>query len=75
MSVVVDRDQALIPSLRQIADDVEAITTDGVDREARFPTEDLGRQRPSTAGSLLRLNNLKLAAAERRPGSARACSS
>ena len=39
MSVAVDRDQAFLQAIRQIADDVAAPNADSVDREARFPSE------------------------------------
>jgi acyl-CoA dehydrogenase len=39
MSVAVDRDQAFLAAVRQIADDVAAPNADDVDREARFPVE------------------------------------
>jgi acyl-CoA dehydrogenase len=39
VSVTVDRDQAFLQAIRQIADDVAAPNADSVDREARFPSE------------------------------------
>jgi acyl-CoA dehydrogenase len=39
VSVAVDRDQAFLQAIRQIADDVAAPNADSVDREARFPSE------------------------------------
>lgn len=36
---LVDRDQAFLESIRRIADEVAAPNADGVDRDARFPTE------------------------------------
>jgi acyl-CoA dehydrogenase len=39
MSVIVDRDQAFLAAVREIADTVAAAHADAVDREARFPHE------------------------------------
>jgi acyl-CoA dehydrogenase len=49
MSVLVDRDQDFIASLRRIADDVAAAHADEVDRDARFPRETVDALREAGA--------------------------
>jgi len=53
MTVEVDADQAFRASIRRIADDVARAHADGVDREARFPTEAVGALREARALSAL----------------------
>ncbi len=50
MSVTVDRDQAFLDAVKQIAADVAAPNADAVDREARFPSETIDALR--AAGGL-----------------------
>jgi len=50
MSVTVDRDQAFLDTVKQIAADVAAPNADAVDREARFPSETIDALR--AAGGL-----------------------
>jgi acyl-CoA dehydrogenase len=49
MSILVDRDQALLASVGQIARDVAAANADDVDRDARFPAETIGALRDERA--------------------------
>jgi acyl-CoA dehydrogenase len=49
MSILVDRDQALLASVGQIARDVAAANADDVDRNARFPAETVGALRAERA--------------------------
>ncbi len=46
---LVDRDQAFLASIRRIADEVAAPNADGVDRDARFPTETIDALRAEGA--------------------------
>jgi acyl-CoA dehydrogenase len=49
MSILVDRDQALLASVGQIARDVAAANADDVDRNARFPAETIAALRAERA--------------------------
>jgi acyl-CoA dehydrogenase len=49
MSILVDRDQALLASVGQIARDVAAANADDVDRNARFPAETIDALRAERA--------------------------
>jgi acyl-CoA dehydrogenase len=49
MSILVDRDLALLASVGQIARDVAAANADDVDRNARFPAETIGALRDERA--------------------------
>ena len=46
---LVDRDQAFLASIRRIADEVAAPNADGVDRDARFPSETIDALRAEGA--------------------------
>jgi acyl-CoA dehydrogenase len=46
---LVDRDQAFLASIRRIADEVAAPNADGVDRDARFPSETIDALRADGA--------------------------
>ncbi len=46
---LVDRDQAFLESIRRIADEVAAPNADGVDRDARFPSETMDALRAEGA--------------------------
>ena len=46
---LVDRDQAFLASIRKIADEVAAPNADGVDRDARFPSETIDALRAEGA--------------------------
>src|SRR5450755_1675206 len=49
MSIAVDRDQAFVATVRQIAIDVAAVHADEVDRDARFPREAIAALREAGA--------------------------
>jgi acyl-CoA dehydrogenase len=49
MSVVVDRDEALVAAVRSVARDVSAVHADDVDRSARFPSETIDALREQRA--------------------------
>jgi acyl-CoA dehydrogenase len=53
VSIVVDRDQQFVATLRRIAGDVAAANADEVDRHARFPSETIDALRNSQALSAL----------------------
>lgn len=50
---LVDRDQAFLASIRRIADEVAAPNADGVDRDARFPSETIDALRAEGAMAAL----------------------
>ena len=50
---LVDRDQAFLESIRRIADEVAAPNADGVDRDARFPSETIDALRAEGAMAAL----------------------
>ena len=49
MSVSVERDQAFLDGVRQVADDVSAPNASAVDRDARFPVESISALREQCA--------------------------
>jgi acyl-CoA dehydrogenase len=49
----VDRDQAFLSAIRQVAQDVASVHADAVDREARFPVDSLAALRETAALSAL----------------------
>ncbi len=53
MSVLLDRDEALVASIQRVADDVAAVHADEVDRDARFPREAIDALREAGALSAL----------------------
>ena len=53
MSIAIDRDQAFLAAIRQIADEVAAPNADDVDRNARFPSETVAALREARALSAL----------------------
>src|SRR5947209_3680342 len=53
MTILVDRDQEFLASIRSIADDVAAAHADAVDRDARFPQEAVDALREAGALSAL----------------------
>ena len=53
MTVLVDRDQAFLNAIRQIAEEVAGPSADDVDREARFPIESVDALRATKALSAM----------------------
>ncbi|MGB9182843.1 MAG: acyl-CoA dehydrogenase family protein [Solirubrobacteraceae bacterium] len=53
MSVIVDRDQGFVTTVRRIADDIAGLHADEVDRDARFPEEAVAALREAGALSAL----------------------
>ncbi len=53
MSVLVDRDQDFVTTVRRIADDIAGLHADEVDRDARFPAEAIAALREAGALSAL----------------------
>lgn len=53
MSLLIDREQAFLETIRHVAEDVAAVNADDVDRNARFPVETIDALREASALSAL----------------------